>query len=127
MRRTPARGDDPYGRIDQLLARSSGVTTPDEVKNPFAFGTERIARPRTSTRPLSDPGPRQPPPPARPTLTSIVFDQDPRATVRYDGRDFSVRVNSLFADFRVVSITANQVVLDRSGEQMVLTLRPRGD
>jgi hypothetical protein len=65
--------------------------------------------------------------PPKPTLTSIVWDADPRATVRYEGNDYSVRANSLFADFRVTSITANQVVLDRNGEQIVLTLNPKGE
>jgi len=66
----------------------------------------------------------EPPPPV---LTSIIWDSDPRATLRYDGRDFSVRENSLFADFRVTSITSTQVVLERNGEPLVLTLRSKGD
>jgi len=60
-------------------------------------------------------------------LTTIVFDADPRATVRWDGRDYSVRAGALFADFRVVSITRDQVVLDHAGESVVLKLPRKGD
>jgi hypothetical protein len=41
--------------------------------------------------------------------------------------DYSVRTNTLFADFRVVSITAQWVVLDRGGESLVLRLPVKGD
>ena len=64
---------------------------------------------------------------APPVLTAIIFDNDPRATIRYDGRDYPVRVNSLFADFRVVRIAADEVVLDRAGETLVLKLPSKGD
>jgi hypothetical protein len=72
----------------------------------------------------------EPPPapvPEEPTLTAIIWDQDPRATVRWDGRDFSVRENSLFADFTVKSIRPTEVVLERGGQQVVLRLAKKGD
>jgi hypothetical protein len=59
-----------------------------------------------------------------PVLTSIVWDADPRATIRFNGRDYSVRQAALFDDYRVVSITRDQVVLDRLGESLVLRLAP---
>jgi hypothetical protein len=61
-----------------------------------------------------------------PLLTSIVWDADPRATIRYDGHDYSVRENSLFADFRVKSISRTEVVLERGGQPLGLTLRSKG-
>ena len=67
------------------------------------------------------------PPPAAPILTSIIFDADPRATVRWDGHDYSVRPGGLFADFRVTSIARDEVVLDHGGESLVLRLPKRGE
>ena len=114
---------DPYSRLTLLLARGSSATPP--VRDPF--GGIAIATPTPA------PGPERPRVPAapvekpRPLLTSIVWDADPRATVRWGGRDWSVRENTLFSDFRVVSITREQVVLDRGGEQIVLRLPLKGD
>jgi len=63
----------------------------------------------------------------RPQLTAILWDADPRAMIRYDGRDYTVRENSLFAEFRVASITKSNVTLERNGSPIVLSLRPRGE
>ena len=121
------RSEDPYTRVDDLFAQDHNAAPPDGVRNPFAFGAARPATTATGPAKPVTPKPVVPAAPPKPTLTSIVWDSDPRATVRYDGRDFSVRVNSLFADFKVKSITSNEVVLDRSGETIVLSLRPKGD
>ena len=118
------RPPDPYGRLDVLLSRSTIDPPPDGLRDPFAYGGPR---PTVATaRPVA-PRILVPPPPPRPVLTSIIWDNDPRATIRYNERDFSVRVNSLFADFRVKTITSTQVVLERGGEPLVLTLRSKGD
>ena len=122
------RSDDPYSFIDELLASHPPAIAVDQLRNPFAFGAapkpagtaEAPHRPTQAVRVT----PTGPPPPV---LTAIVWDNDPRATVRYDGRDFSVRENSLFADFRVTSISSTKVVLERNGEAIVLTLPPKGD
>jgi hypothetical protein len=120
--------EDPYARIDRVLARPGPAMPPEGVHDPFVFGEARGQHNVTVSARHASSGPPKPVAAPRPTLTSIIFDADPRATVRYDGRDFSVRENSLFADFRVRSIAANQVVLENNkGETMVLTLRPRGD
>ena len=121
-----ARPVDPYARLDRILGQSQGE--PDRaLRDPFSFGAAPVAeqtRPRQGT-----PRVQPPPPPPRPVLTSITWsnDRDPRATIRYNGRDYSIRVNSLFADFRVTNITSSQVFLERNGEPMVLTLRSKGD
>ena len=123
--REQRRADNPYGALDDILANRGATTPPENLRDPFAFGNARVpvavvpSGPRTTREPA-------PSAPVRPVLTSIIFDADPRATIRYGGRDFSVRENSLFADFRVAQITNSQVTLDRNGELLVLTLR-RGE
>ena len=118
----PAKSN-PYERLDQVLATSPGPGGPTLMRDPFSFGPALVVvnRPTRPHRPVT------PPPPPVPVLTSIVWDADPRATVRWNGRDYSVRANSLFADFRVVSITAQQVVLERGGENLVLRLPVKGE
>lgn len=115
---------DPYARLDYLLAQRPSDETPKDVRNPFRYYT--IAPP-VAVRPTD---PRRPVVVARekpPVLTAIVWDNDPRATIHFDGRDFSVRENSIFADFRVRSISNAQVILERNGAPLVLTLRSKGD
>jgi hypothetical protein len=118
--------NDPYTRVDELFAQNQVDTRLDGLRNPFAFGAAKVVPVEDNHHTVVRVAPH-PPAPAQPTLTAIIWDNDPRASVRYDGRDFSVRVNSLFADFRVKSISADQVVLDRNGETIVLGLRPKGD
>lgn len=122
--------EDPYTRIDNMLGAPASRLSTESLRNPFVFGAARSMATGTGTGPAK---PAKPPvavtPTAapKPTLTSIVWDSDPRATVRYDGKEFSVRANSLFADFSVRSITATEVVLDHNGESIVLSLRSKGD
>jgi hypothetical protein len=115
------RAEDPYARLDQALSKPLLIAPPERARNPFAFGGAPV---QVAVNPTTKPRPRPVPvAPERPVLTSIVWDNDPRATIRYRDKDFSVRQNSLFADFRVASISSSQVVLDRNGEPLVLTLR----
>lgn len=126
--RTPrVRTEDPYTRVDDLFAQDRGSLSADQVRNPFAFGNAHPTPVTGGPVKPAPPKPVAPPAPPQPTLTSIIWDSDPRATVRYDGRDFPVRVNSLFADFKVKSITSTEIVLDRNGETIVLGLRSKGD
>ena len=126
--RTPAvRIEDPYTRVDNLFAKDLAPLAADHMRNPFVFGSTRPTVPAGVTPNPVKPQAVTPPAAPKPTLTSIVWDSDPRATVRYDGKEFSVRANSLFADFSVRSITATQVVLDHNGESIVLSLRSKGD
>jgi hypothetical protein len=60
-------------------------------------------------------------------LTAIVFDADPRALVRWQGREYTVRPGGIFAEFEVESITRDQVVLKRGPENIVLRRKPQGD
>jgi len=119
---------DPYARLDYVLGQEQPSIDPARLRDPFSYGRAPVStQPRpVPVRPRPTP---PPPPPPQPVLTSITWanDQDPRATVRYNGRDYSIGVNSLFSEFRVVSITRSQLVLDRNGERIVLTLRSKGD
>lgn len=112
---------DPYAPLVRALAVADSVTP--GKRDPFTFA--RVPAPPVVAHHVAQPPPVHGPPPPR--LTAIIFDNDPRATIRYDGRDYPVRVNSLFADFRVVRIARDEVVLDRSGETLVLKLPSKGD
>lgn len=111
---------NPYTPLDQVLASRRPDEPAAAIRNPFEFGGA-VALVSETPRPRV---PVIPPPPPMPVLTSIVWDTDPRATIRFNGRDYSVRPAALFDDFRVVSITRDQVVLDRGGESLVLRLSP---
>lgn len=122
------RPDDPYARLDYLLGQPQAELDRTGLRDPFSYHQAPVAT-RPQPRP-TEPRPQPAPPPQpRPELTSLTWagDQDPRATVRYNGRDYSIGINSLFAEFRVTSITRSQVVLDRNGERIVLTLRSKGE
>lgn len=115
---------DPFAPLDRMLA-SEPPAHPPGLRDPFSSGAApTVVAVRTPKLP---PRPKTPPPPPKPVLTSIIFDADPRATVRWDGRDYSVRAGALFADFRVVSISREQVVLDRGGESVILALPRKGE
>ena len=96
------------------------------MRDPFAFGrapappgTRKPSAPRPAAAPVA---------PARPVLTSIVWlESNPSATVRWNGRDYPVQTNTLFDEFRVQSISRNQVTLVRGGETLVLQLPKKGE
>ncbi len=111
----------PFARLDTELSRRAQLETTAPERDPFDFQKTRTTQATTARRPQ----PRTPAPAPRPVLTAIIFDNDPRALVRFDGRDYTVRDNSLFADYRVVRITREEVVLDKGGESLVLR-RPTG-
>lgn len=118
---------DPYARIDFILGQEQHAVDPARMRDPFSYGQAAVTNtPRP--RPVQ-PRPTPPVEPPKPVLTSITWsgDQDPRATIRYNGRDYSVGVGSLFSDFRVVSIQQTHVVLEHNGERTALTLRSKGD
>jgi hypothetical protein len=65
--------------------------------------------------------PADAPAPAAPVVTAIVTDNDPRALVRWKGREWTIRPGGLFDEFVVRSITRDQVTLLRGSETLVLT------
>ncbi len=113
---------NPFAGLESEIAEPDPA--PGSVtRDPFFLGSIPVATsaPRRQSRPV------KPAPPAVPVLTSIIFDADPRATVKWNGRDYSIRPGGLFADFRVMTIARDQVVLDRGGESVVLRLPKRGE
>jgi len=126
VRASKVRAEDPYSRLDGLLANAPSTLATNPPRNPFAYAAAAPTPTPSHPHPVAV-TPVVPPPPPQPILTAIVYDADPQATVRYDGRDYSVHQNSLFSEFRVKSISQTQVTLDRNGETIVLTLRPKGD
>lgn len=115
---------DPLAELDARLARARDAVRPAGGRDPFAFG---------NVAPRPDPGkpvvrrPPPPPVPETPLLTAIVWDADPRALVRWKGRDWTVRSGGFFDDFEVVRISRDQVVLRRGGESIVLQRKPQGE
>lgn len=112
-----------YQAVDQALDRRDAPTPFAGARDPFQF---RIV-PR-------DPAPRRvvtrPAPVVResdPVLTAIVWDNDPRALVRWKDREWTVREGGLFDEFQVVSITRDQVRLLRGDATIVLQRRNPGE
>jgi hypothetical protein len=120
---------NPYAPLDFLLSTPDTSALPTALRDPFGYAPRpTLPRPAVVRTPAPvAQGPAAPPEVPMPTLTAIIWDTDPRATVRFDGRDFSVRENSLFADFTVKTIRPNEVVLDRNGQSLVLRLEKKGD
>ncbi len=48
-------------------------------------------------------------------LTGIIFDSQPVANIKFNGKDFSVKMNEWVGSCRVVAISRNQVVLAEPG------------
>jgi hypothetical protein len=112
---------NPFSDLDAALSRRTDLLPLEDSRDPFRFAPTRTAT-TVRTTPRATPAP---PPPPKPVLTAIIYDSDPRALVRFDGRDYTVRDNTLFSEYRVVRITREEVVLDKSGESLVLK-RPTG-
>lgn len=117
---------DPYARLDALIAASARDVVPSTMRDPFGYGNVPVASGEhphhvgKTTTPVTVEKPM-------PILTAVVSDADPQAVIRFEGKNYTVRAGSLFADFRVVSVTADQVVLDRNGEQIVLHRASKGE
>ena len=124
-RRASAPVASPYARLESLLGTADTLGSAGAVRDPFAFG--RVPAPDVGRRAAPRPKPA-PAPPARPVLTSIIWsDTSPSATIRWNGRDYPVQVNTLFDEFRVRSITRDQVILEHGAETLVLQLPRKGD
>lgn len=118
------RPESPYGRLDRMLAQRPAPPQ-SALRDPFGYPVAAVT---PTVRPSKSPEPPKPVEPSRPTLTSVIYETgDARATIQYEGRDFTVRENSLFADFTVVSIRPGEVVVQRGGQQTVLRLARKGE
>ena len=116
---------DPYSRLDQMVTRYQASPLTGAERDPFSYGRAQatavaVRRPTRVSTPANEPV-------RLPVLTAIIWDNDPRASVHWNDRDYSVRVNSLFDDFRVKNITRDQLILERAGESYVLQLPKKGE
>ena len=118
-RRPPTTApSSPYGELERLLAADERSGVAPVARDPFAFG-----RAPARTAPQRPAAVGHAPAAAPPVLTAIFWDDDPRAILRWNGRDYAVRADSLVGGFRVARITAQQVILERGMETLVLTVR----
>lgn len=117
---------DPYARLERLIVAGSAGELPSTLRDPFGYGAVApMERSAGATRPR--PRPVVPPEPEKPVLTAIVSDENPTAILRYEGRSYTVRSGDLFADFHVVSVNAERVVLESGGRRLVLSLPSKGE
>lgn len=119
---TTRREDDPYAGLARLLA-APAQGSPAGVRDPF----RAVSTPASPTK--APPKVVVPVEPQRelPVLTAIVSDAEPQAVIRYQGKNFTVGAGGLFADYQVISITPDAVILQRAGEQLILKRPKKGD
>jgi hypothetical protein len=117
------QAEDPFGPIASLLDHPQ-PPLPASIREPFVLGSAPGAV--ASHAPVAR-KPAKPAAPAQPVLTAIVWDADPRAIVRWQGRDWTVHSGALFDEFQVVAITPTQVTISRGGQSIVLQRKPPGD
>ena len=116
---------DPYNRLEQALSEPDHPPVLVGLRDPFTFGHATV-RP-THVGGGTPEGPVTPIYTPRPVLTAIISDpSDPRAIVVYENHNYSVRAGDLFAEFKVVSISADGVVLDNGRERLVLQRPTKG-
>ena len=119
-----ARPEDPFTPIGALLERPQPDLPAGPMRDPFTLGaapTSVVSHAPVARKSVT------PAAPARPVLTAIVWDNDPRAIIRWQGHDFTVHAGALFAEFQVAAITRDQVTLNRGTETIVLQRKPQGD
>lgn len=112
-----------YEAVDRAIGRREARAPIVGVKDPFTFHVSARApvAPRLAVR--SEPAIVE----SDPILTAIVWDNDPRALVRWKDREWTVREGGLFDEFRVVSITRDEVRLLRGEATIVLQRRNLGE
>jgi hypothetical protein len=115
---------DPYARLERLLSMPDAPPSLAAMRDPFQYGHGPVVHvTHTATA-----GPVVAPSPSRPFVTAILSDpNDPRAIVVYEGHSYSVRSGDLFAEFKVVSISADGVVLDNGQERLTLQRPKKGN
>ena len=114
-----------YQSVDRALERRDRVPAPADVHDPFSF-----SRGQATAHPVAPAAPQRvvaEPAPAAPVLTAIVWDNDPRALVRWSGREWTIREGGLFDEFQVVRISREQVTLRRGEATLVLNRRNPGE
>jgi type IV pilus biogenesis protein PilP len=113
---------DPYASLDRAIGRAAAPMDPGPLRDPFSFGhapqAVRIVVHHSVVPTL----------PPLPVVTAIVTGANQaRAIVVYDGANYSVKEGDLFAHYKVISITAEQVVLEDGTGRLVLKRPSKGD
>lgn len=118
-----------YQSLDRAIDRQDPRFRLEDLRDPFTFGRRDQDNTDVPIAPTPQPRPvvPAPVPEARPLLTAIVSDSDPRALIRWKGREWTVREGGLFDEFQVVSITREQVTLRRGDAIVVLQRQNPGD
>jgi hypothetical protein len=113
---------DPYASLERAISLAEAPRDPAPPRNPFDFG--RAPQPmhimvRHAVIPALPP---------LPVVTAIVTGADQaRAIVVYDGTNYSVKEGDLFAHYKVVSITTDQVVVEDGASRLVLKRPTKGE
>lgn len=116
---------DPFANVSVLLERPlPALPAGTQLRDPFSAGSTPATI--ASRKPVVR-KPAVPAPAPRPVLTAIVWDSDPRAVLRWKGRDLTVHSGGLFDDFQVLDITRDHVTLRRGTESIVLQRKLQGD
>ena len=111
-----------YRSMEAALERRDRTRPGRRVGDPFSYtrGVVRVAALLPPTEPAAVVA-------ETPLLTAIVWDDDPRALVRWNGREWTIREGGLFDEFQVVRISREQVTLRRGEATLVLHRRNPGE
>jgi hypothetical protein len=113
---------DPYAALERALAKTDTTPAVTSIRDPFGFGRAPVAHQVVRRAPVV---PALPP---QPVVTAIVTDAEAaHAVVVFGGTSYSVKSGDLFAQYRVVSISADAVVVDDGRQQLVLKRPTKGD
>ncbi|TMQ69071.1 MAG: hypothetical protein E6K80_12920 [Candidatus Eisenbacteria bacterium] len=114
--------DDPYLSLDRALANADTTPSLAGLRDPFSYARPPVTRGVVVRRVVT---PQAPP---RPVVTAIVTDAEAaHAIVLFQGTSYSVKSGDLFAQYRVVSISPDAVVIDDGRQHMVLKPPTKGD
>ena len=110
-----------YQAVDRALDRREPRQPVAGILDPFEFHLQRRA-------PVAAVAVRRPAVvESAPLLTAIVWDNDPRALVRWKDREWTIRDGGLFDEFQVVGITRDEVTLLRGRSTIVLQRKTPGE
>ena len=114
-----------YLALDRALDRHDARVELGGMRDPFAFGAPAVVR--TGPPPRRRPAPTPVVVQENPVVTAILWDNDPRALVRWRSREWTVREGGLFDEFQVLGITRDQVTLKHGDSTLVLRRRQPGE
>lgn len=116
--------DDAAVDFERRLAAPDSRRALNSLRDPFHFVAERAA---VVARQPAARGEAPAPAVPAPVLTAIIWDNDPRAAIRWNGRDYVVKLNSQIDNYQVRLIDRDQVLLSSSLDSLVLRLHRKGE